>query len=351
MQKSLSARLAYLQRYVNATSVPNVRIQRISQTEMHTEYLQPAANHMRRQCFVQNSSKQFSSSSTYVPHQQQLLGNSSCYLMDKTKFSPKLMNSSKRYLDLPRTLPYSKSSVSYSSNPKVKSPPCSVKSTGSGSLKHHSSIVQYPCTPRAMTSLDNMMKTLNQQKLQGSMSDFSQNSVSMNVSDSQIKHSSQPTSSYPIGSNNSKNILNYTTDYTLLNNSESPMNYPVQSNCTIRSTNHYKNILEPISPDDSNNQKIYKPQPLPVNSLNFSDRSLNYNPTTLDWPASTITSSDQSEFDHAGQTGRKSSDPDSFHDRKLCEENPNVWKLPSSDSVRTEPVSFFRFYGFSLQQI
>lgn len=256
------------------------------------------------------------------------------------------MNSSKRYLDLPRTLPYSKSSVSYSSNPKIKSQPGSVKSTGSGSLKHHSNIVQYPCTPRAMTSLDNMVKTLNQQKLQGSMSDFSQNPVSMNVSDSQIKHSSQPTSSYPIGSNNSKNILNYTTDYTLLKNSESPMNYPVQSNCSIRSTNHYKNILEPISPDDSNNQKIYEHQPLPVNSLNFSDRSLNYNPTTLDWPASTITSSDQSEFDHVGQTGRKSSDPDSFHESKLCEENPNVWKLPTSDSVRTEPVSVFGYYGF-----
>lgn len=350
MQKTLTARLAYLQRYVNATSVPNVRIQRISQTEMRTEYLQPAANRMRPQCFVQNS-KQFSSSSTYAPHQQELLANSSSYLMDKTTFSPKLMNSSKRYLDLPRTLPYSKSSVSYSSNPKIKRQPCSVKSTGSGSLKHHSSIVQYPCTPRAMTSLDNMVKTLNQQKLQGCMSDLSQNPVSMNISDSQIKHSSQSTSSYAIGSKNSKNILNYTTDYTLLKNSESPMNYPVQSNCTIRSTNHYKNILEPISPDNSNNQKIYEPQPLPVNSLNFSARSLNYNPTTLDWPTSTITSSDQSEFDHVGQTGRKSSDPDSFHDSKLCEENPNVWKLHTSDSVRTEPVSVFGYNGFSLQQI
>lgn len=182
------------------------------------------------------------------------------------------------------------------------------------------------------------------------MSDLSQNPVSMNVSDSQIKLT-QPTSNYPIGSNNSKNILNYTTDYKLLNNSESPMNYPVQSNCTIRSTNHYKNILEPISPDDSNNQKIYEPQPLPVNSLNFLDRSLNYNPITLDWPASTITSSDQSEFDHMGQTRRKSSDPDLCHGSKLCEENPNVWKLSTSDSVCTEPVSVFGYFSFSLQQI
>lgn len=313
---------------------------------MRTEYLQPAVSHMKRQCFLQNTSKKFSSSSTYVPHCQELLANSSNYLIDKNKYSPEIMNSSKRHIDVPKTLPYSKSSVNYSSNRKIKSQPCSViKSTGSALLKHHSSFDQYPCTPRAIASLDKMVKNLNQPKLQnveGSTSDYSANPVSMNVSDSRIKHSFQPASSYPSSSNNSKNILNYTTDYTVLNDSESPTNYPVQSNCTIRSTNHYKNILEPISPDNSNNQKIYQPQTLPVNSLNFLERSLCYDPATLDWqPTSTITSSDQSGFDDVGQTGRNCSALSSSHDSKLSEENPNVWKLPNTDSVRTEQVSVF----------
>lgn len=305
---------------------------------MHTEYLEPAGTHMRRQCFQQNSSKQLSSSSTYVPHHQELMANSSNYLIDKTKYSPKLMNSSKRYTDLPRTLPYSKSSVNYSSNPKIKSQLCSVmKPTVSGLL--YNPVVKYPCTPRVMMSLDNMVKNRNRQKLQifqGSISDHTQNPVSMNVSD---KYSSQPTSSCPVGPNNSKNIFNYTPNDTLLNNYESPTFYPVQSNCTTRSTNHYKNILEPISPDISNNQNIYQSQALQMNSKNVMECSLSYNPTTPDWPASAITLSDQSRFDDVGQTGRNSSAPSSFHDSNLCEKSPNAWKLPSTVTDSTEPVS------------
>lgn len=346
---NIKENLAYLQRIINTTGIPNVTIKRVSKTEVHTEYVQPPV-----QCYVKNSSKCFSSSSVFLPpNQQELLANSSNYSELKANFSPKLMIGSSstnccknqcrwNWPQLSKSQksvgPKVKREPYRSVKPSLKSKPYyAVKPTGSYIFKQHdsskNSSVKIP---------DNQVENQNDQELQyfhKSVSNYPKIQIFPDISDHQSRHSPQTNSSCHTGSNHTKSVYRFTPYSTLTQISKSPKKYyQGERSFMIHSSNQSKNTLshitEQVTPDYSTKQMIKGAPARP--SLKYETHM------TPDWPASTITSPDQSEDD---QMAKNFSTTNSSQDSNLCEEkvSPYLWKLPTTVPGSTEQVSLLLF--------